>query len=309
MLWTSRVLLRKNIEPHTHNVHEVLVCLVANVEIQINDVSYYLSPGQSIFIPAQYPHAIYLIEQVEAQLLFVCIDPPSFDALSTPNNQLILNTLSAGKFLINKRCSKLKSSLDSPTNISNDSYSEHPKNNYINHPNDSPTSKHKNEMLAVAKELAETPNSSSPLHASLKEALFMKLLFTHLSSVEYVENTSAVASLRISKAQHWINDNYTFDITLEMVAKQVNMSRSHFARQFRHYTGFSVIEYLLKVRCDAVANLLASSNADITEVAFSAGFSNLSHFYRHFKRRYGITPKAFRQMINHQGLNVSVKSA
>lgn len=91
------------------------------------------------------------------------------------------------------------------------------------------------------------------------------------------------------------------DITLDKVANHVNISRSHFARQFRQHTGFSVIEYLLKVRCDAGAKLLASSNTDITEIAFASGFSNLSHFYRHFKRRFGITPGAFRQMIRHQG--------
>jgi AraC-like DNA-binding protein len=95
------------------------------------------------------------------------------------------------------------------------------------------------------------------------------------------------------------------DITLEMVANQVNISRSHFARQFRQHTGFSVIEYLLKVRCDAVAKLLASSDTDITAVAFATGFSNLSHLYRHFKRRYGITPGAFRQMIKNQGATLT----
>jgi AraC family L-rhamnose operon regulatory protein RhaS len=88
------------------------------------------------------------------------------------------------------------------------------------------------------------------------------------------------------------------------VAKQVNLSRSHFARQFRQHTGFSFIEYLLKLRCDAVAKNLASSNTDITEIAFASGFSNLSHFYRHFKRRYGITPGAFRLMIKHQGVTL-----
>lgn len=277
MLWTSSVLFRKNIEQHKHNVHEMVVCLTGCVNIQINDEQYSLSSGHSIFIPAQYAHSIHIIKQAETTLLFACIDPPSFDTLSTPTNRLFLNTLSTGKFLINNEFQ----STDNSTK----------------------------KMLAVAEELVNSPNSSSPLHASLKEALYLRVLFTHMSGAGYEESTSELASVRMNKAQNWIHDNYALDITLEMVAKQVNISRSHFARQFRQHTGFSVIEYLLKVRCDAAANLLASSSTDITEVAFATGFSNLSHFYRHFKRRYGITPRAFRQMIKHQGNTLTAKSA
>lgn len=289
MLWTSSVLLRKNIEQHDHNVHEMIVCLTGSVDIQINDKHYHLLSGHSAFIPAQCMHAINLAQQTDTKLLFVCIAPPAFEMLSTPTNRLFLNTLSTGKCLINNGFSSI--------------------NNNIDTHNDSLVKSQKNEMLLVAKELADTPNVSSPLCASLKEALYLRLLFTHLTSLGYVDNTNAIASLRISNAQSWIDKNYALEITLEMVAKQVNMSRSHFARQFRQYTGFSVIEYLLKIRCDAAANLLANSTTDITETAFATGFSNLSHFYRHFKRRYGITPKAFRQMISHQGISESAKSA
>lgn len=255
----------------------MIVCLTGSVNIQINAEYYSLSSGHSIFIPAQYSHAVHVVKPADTTLLFACIDLPTFDSLSTPTNRLFLNTLSTGKFLINNALKDL----DYNTNT----------------------------MLAAAKELATIPHSTSPLHASLKEALFLKLLFTHMNGAGYEENTNELASLRINKAQNWINNNYALDITLEVVANQVNMSRSHFARQFRQHSGFSVIEYLLKVRCDAVANLLASSNADITEIAFSAGFSNLSHFYRHFKRRYGITPRAFRQMNNHQNISVMDKLA
>lgn len=277
MLWSSSVLFRKNIEQHSHNVHEMIICLTGSVNIQLNDEYYSLSPGHSVFIPAQYSHAINVVKSAETTLLFACIDLPTFDSLSTPTNRLFLNTISTGKFLINNT----SKSVNNNTNT----------------------------LLAAAKELVNIPQSASPLHASLKEAVFLKLLFTHMSGAGYEENANELASLRISKAQNWINSNYALDITLEMVAKQVNMSRSHFARQFRQHSGFSVIDYLLKVRCDAVANLLASSNADITEIAFSAGFSNLSHFYRHFKRRYGITPRAFRQMNNHQDITIINKLA
>ena len=276
MLWTSNVILGQDIEQHHHNLHELVVCLTGSVNIHINNGLYKLSAGHSLFIPDQYPHSICVDTPAETKLLFACIDPASFDSLSNPNNQLFLNTLSKGDFLIN----------NAPLY----------------------TDRSTQEMLKTANEIEISASSTSPLHASLKENLYLRLLLIHISSAGYEQKISAQSSLRMTKAQDWIHDNYARDITLEMVANQVNISRSHFARQFRQHTGFSVIEYLLKVRCDAVAKLLASTNTDITAVAFATGFSNLSHFYRHFKRRYGITPRAFRQMIKHQGTALAADS-
>ncbi|MBA6389549.1 helix-turn-helix transcriptional regulator [Colwellia sp. BRX10-3] len=275
MLWTSSVVLCKNIEQHHHNLHELVICIKGSVNIYINDELHKLSAGHSAFIPVQYPHSICIDSQAETKLLFACIDPPSFDTLSNPTNRLFLNTLSKGEFLINNG------------HLSTDDSSQ--------------------EILKIANEIKATSSATSPLHASLKENLYLRLLLIHVSNAGYEQKTTAQSSLRMTKAQNWIHENYAMDITLEMVANQVNISRSHFARQFRQHTGFSVIEYLLKVRCDAVAKILASSNTDITEVAFATGFSNLSHFYRHFKRRYGITPGAFRQMVKHQGTTLAAE--
>jgi AraC-like DNA-binding protein len=276
MLWTSSVVLHHDIEQHHHNLHEFVVCLQGSVNISINDEVHHFSAGHSVFIPAKYPHTIVIDKQDKTKLLFVCIDPPSFDTLSNPTNRLFLDTLSEGDFLINNHL------LDTDDNTQ--------------------------EMQKIADEIETSPDSSSLLHASLKENLYLRLLLIHMNSAGYEQKTRAQSSQRMTKAQNWIHDNHAMDITLEMVANEVNISRSHFARQFRLHTGFSVIEYLLKVRCDAVAKLLASSDTDITAVAFATGFSNLSHLYRHFKRRYGITPGAFRQMIKNQGTTLTSQS-
>jgi AraC-like DNA-binding protein len=272
MLWTSSVVLRRDIEQHQHNLHEFVVCLKGAVSITINDESHQLLSGHSVFIPAQYQHSITTDKNIETKLLFACIAPPSFDNLSTPANSLYLKTLSKGGFLTNNLNSSSQHSTQG--------------------------------MQKIANELEIQPISSSPLNVCLKENLYLRLLLNHISNAGYEQQANAQSSLRMTNAQDWINNNYTMDITLDKVAKQVNLSRSHFARQFRQHTGFSFIEYLLKLRCDAVAKNLASSNTDITEIAFASGFSNLSHFYRHFKRRYGITPGAFRLMIKHQGVTL-----
>ncbi|MFW5783119.1 MAG: helix-turn-helix domain-containing protein [Spirochaetota bacterium] len=46
---------------------------------------------------------------------------------------------------------------------------------------------------------------------------------------------------------------------------------------------------------DRAERLLRTTLLDVTEIAYSAGFGNLSYFYRLFRERYGCSPRAFRE--------------
>jgi AraC-like DNA-binding protein len=62
-------------------------------------------------------------------------------------------------------------------------------------------------------------------------------------------------------------------------------------------TGQSFNEHLLERRLERVTEALSDSrqcHRTITDIAFAAGFSNLSHFNRVFRRRYGATPSEVR---------------
>mgnify|MGYP000114210062 CR=1 FL=1 len=267
MLWLAHVNLKKDIAHHCHNVHEFVVCLEGEINIHTDKQSYQLAAGQAIFIPEKISHSASICQSTNNQLLFSCVDASVFDSLATEANRIFLKKLTQTVSL----------STTNPT-----------------------------EMLSISEEMLKIINDDSPLKTCIKENLFLKLLLTHISGDMALQtNIDDPAAERMSLAKSWIEKHYTEEVTLEKVAQQVNMSRSHFARQFRQHTGFSVIDYLLKVRCDAVAGLLIQSNTDISEIAFSVGFSNLSHFYRHFKKRYGSTPRAFRQMIRNQGVALS----
>ena len=48
------------------------------------------------------------------------------------------------------------------------------------------------------------------------------------------------------------------------------------------------------VRLSQAAHMLLSTGEDITEIAFGAGFNNVSYFDRQFKKIYGFSPKDYR---------------
>lgn len=267
MLWLSHVNLNTDIAFHSHDAHEFVVCLEGEININTEHQSYHLGTGQAIFIPEGISHSASPNKEQKNQLLFTCINSQVLDSFTTPANSSYLK--------------KLVQTV-------------------------SMTQTNSPEILAISRELLNIHKDKSPFQSCIKENLYLRLLLMHINEDISLHNQEAApAAIRIAKAKKWIEQHYEEELNLEKVAQQVNMSRSHFARQFRQYTGFSMIDYLLKVRCDAIASQLAQSDTDISEIAFSVGFSNLSHFYRHFKRRYGTTPRAFRQMIRNQGAALS----
>jgi AraC family transcriptional regulator len=84
-------------------------------------------------------------------------------------------------------------------------------------------------------------------------------------------------------------------ITLDGLAAAVSLSPYHFARSFRATTGMTPHAFVTEQRLMVARDLLLRGDASVTEVAFSVGFSNVSHFRRLFRQRYGLTPAGLRQ--------------
>ncbi len=91
----------------------------------------------------------------------------------------------------------------------------------------------------------------------------------------------------------YIGGHFTEDLTISELAGICYFSEYHFMRFFKKYMGISCLEYIRNLRLEKAAGLLAQGEASIMDAAFSSGFSNLSYFYREFKKKYGMTPKAF----------------
>lgn len=107
-----------------------------------------------------------------------------------------------------------------------------------------------------------------------------------------VDNNTAIVRDIIK----YINDNLSETISLDELAKKANMSKYHFCRLFKKYTGKSPMNFVSFMRVEKAKELLKKGE-DTWSVSFKIGFSNPGSLSRHFKRLTGLTPKEYRKSI------------
>lgn len=97
------------------------------------------------------------------------------------------------------------------------------------------------------------------------------------------------------------------ELSVEMLATTIGMSRVHVYRKIKSLTGVSASDYIKTVRLKKAAQLLNEKGPNISEVAYATGFSSLSHFSNSFHDFYGISPTNYKTQINKQNVNESDK--
>ena len=85
--------------------------------------------------------------------------------------------------------------------------------------------------------------------------------------------------------------------SVQDLQKALNYSSAHLNRLFREYLDTTPHEYLQEHKFRYAKNLLQNTDLSMSEIASKIGYSNLSHFFNNFKKRYGITPGECRKGI------------
>lgn len=95
---------------------------------------------------------------------------------------------------------------------------------------------------------------------------------------------------------------------LTKIAKDTHQSVSVLSKLIRQKTGYTFKELLQQRRFETAAHLLTETDLAVEEIALDVGYENLSYFFRQFKSRYGVTPRAYRMMNLRDAGNLDEKS-
>ena len=83
------------------------------------------------------------------------------------------------------------------------------------------------------------------------------------------------------------------DFNVDMLASQLNMSRSSLNRKIRGTLDISPNNYIRLERLKAAATLLKEGRSKVNEVCYMVGFTSPSYFTKCFYQQFGLLPKDF----------------
>lgn len=114
---------------------------------------------------------------------------------------------------------------------------------------------------------------------------------------ERIQNVGGAGRISgvVREAQNRILQRAAGDIDFAALARELGVSYTTFRRSFRQQTGAAPAQFQSAIRLNRARDLLASTELTVSEIASQTGFETVFYFSRAFKKKTGLTPKAFRE--------------
>lgn len=108
------------------------------------------------------------------------------------------------------------------------------------------------------------------------------------------DGTVCTCSKQVKEAARLLEEHLENPLSVPEVARVVGLSESSLKRSFKKVYGVSVFAFFQKIRMEHAKNLLAKKEMNVTEVAYTLGYSAPEHFSRAFRVHFGFPPKGLR---------------
>ena len=126
-------------------------------------------------------------------------------------------------------------------------------------------------------------------------ALELLSLYIRASSGSKREMSEEAAS-EFSAVLSYIENNLSVKISNITLADIAHMHPTHFIRCFKKETGQTPAEYVLARKMERAKYLLESTELQISEISDGLSFFDTMHFSKAFKKRYSVSPTAYRKI-------------
>lgn len=143
---------------------------------------------------------------------------------------------------------------------------------------------------------------SAEVHHTEIEERYTEILLLQLSRL--IRSGAAVSSKMFIEKNHRMTQLRTMlytqpdkTVSVDKMAKDMNMSRSGFQHLYKKMFGTSVINDVIKGRLERACRLLSSTDLTIAEIAERCGYSTEYNFMRQFKKYMGKTPTEYRKCL------------
>lgn len=93
-----------------------------------------------------------------------------------------------------------------------------------------------------------------------------------------------------------LNNIENENLSVEMIASQAALSKMQLYRRLKAAVDMTPTEFIRHIRLENARKLLTTSHKTAQQIMYACGFANKTYFYREFKKKYGLTPKQYRDI-------------
>ena len=253
---------------HNHKYYELVYVLEGMVDHIINGEHHVLREGNYVLLSPSDGHMYVSVNDAPFGVINFMFDPVLIDSnfsLDTPFNEIIKHPL------IGMSAKKL-TSLPLAMQFSDDSRS----------------------LRAVFTDSLTEYKQKKFGYVNTLRANAVKALIACLRNV-YSDNGVAEKSAFVDTIIQYVNSNYSEDICLTALCREIGYNVQYVSRVFKTQIGLSFSDYLKRVRVQKACSLLLSTEMTVQQIVNKVGYSNMAFFYRAFKEITGETPADFRK--------------
>ncbi|MBN1124461.1 MAG: AraC family transcriptional regulator [Sedimentisphaerales bacterium] len=127
---------------------------------------------------------------------------------------------------------------------------------------------------------------------TLTEFLILKLA----ENTVYIQPTKSVAFITYQRSRQFIREHCVCLTSLSEIARACHIAPAYLCRLFRRYDHQSPYQYLIKLKMNLAAQRLQNPDTLIKQLGIELGFTDPFHFSRVFKKVFGLSPQAFRNL-------------
>ena len=255
---------------HWHKELQLCLILTGRVRFSINQKEVEAGAGDVIFINSQVIHSATSISNDEEEASYCCINF-AYEMVGGFHGSLMERNFVL-PFLRNEQNDFLLISEKSEEGLLEEISSK---------------------MLHIRKLFKETePERYFDIFAEL--VLIWKELARWLHKTEDQPSTRRPEDYETSREViSYIEKNLGEKLTLDLIAKEVCLSKWECSRRFKRIAGESVWSYLISARMAKAVELLLYSRKSVERIGFEVGFPNVNLFIGQFKKELRTTPGQF----------------
>lgn len=126
---------------------------------------------------------------------------------------------------------------------------------------------------------------------------FWKLLFLNHNSESEITAYDKRNYDRIRSILSYIENNYSYKLTLDDIAKHVHLCKGECCRLFKNYMKIPLFEFILEYRIEKSLSYLADSKYSIRDIAINVGFNDSNYFSKSFCKIKGYSPTKYKKIL------------